>query len=196
VFGPAGTEDMIMHLQKAFAFDIGLRIQNDKQSREGSKLLVREVKQETVYEKKGVKVIAFKVDHYTNIPAFGYRIEYNGHSVVLSGDTRYSENLIRFAKGADLLVHEVVVAPDTLSKSDPRYNILMQHTTPEEVSRVFNEVKPKLAIYSHISKLYGRTEDDILKRTKAKYSGQVIIGEDLMSILIGDSVSVHNWKNK
>jgi ribonuclease Z len=196
VFGPAGTEDMIMHLQKAFAFDIGLRIQNDKQSMEGSKLLVREVKQGTVYEKKGVKVIAFEVDHYNNIPTFGYRIEYKGHSVVLSGDTRYSENLIRFAKGTDLLVHEVVVAPDTLSKSDPRYNILMQHTTPEEVAKVFNDVKPKLSIYSHISKLYGHTEEDILRRTKAHYSGPIIMGEDLMSFSIGDSVSVHAWKNK
>ena len=115
---------------------------------------------------------------------------------MLSGDTRYSENLIRFAKGTDLLVHEVVVAPDTLSKSDPRYNILMQHTTPEEVAKVFNEVKPKLAIYSHVSKLYGHTEDDILKRTKAHYSGSVIMGEDLMSFSIADSVSVHAWKNK
>jgi ribonuclease Z len=196
VFGPAGTRDMILHLQKAFAFDKDIRVQNDKQSIEGSKLLVREVKQETVYEKNRVKVIAFKVDHYDNIPAFGYRVEYNGHSVVLSGDTRYSENLIRFAKGTDLLIHEVVVAPETLSKSDRRYNILMQHTTPEEVAKVFNEVKPKLAIYSHISKLYGRTEDDLLKRTKATYSGQVIIGEDLMTISIGDTVSVHYPKNK
>jgi ribonuclease Z len=196
VYGPAGTDDMAMHLQKAFAFDINLRIQNDKQVVEGSQLLVKEVKQGTVYEKNGVKVIAFEVDHYSNIPAFGYRIEYKGHSVVMSGDTRYSQNVARFAKGTDLLVHEVVVAPDTLSKSDPRYNILMQHTTPEEVAKILNEAKPKLTIYSHISKLYGLTENDILKRTKALYSGPVLMGEDLMSFLIGDSVTVQEWKNK
>ena len=193
VFGPTGTDEMITHLQKAFAFDIKIRVENDKQLEEGSELLAKEIQQGVVYEKNGVKVIAFKVDHYSNIPSFGYRIEYNGRSVVLSGDTRYSENLIRFAKGADLLVHEVVVAPDTLGKSDPRYNILMQHTTPEQAAQVFNKVKPKLAAYSHISKIYGKTEEDIVKRTKANYSGPIIMGEDLMSFSIGDTVSVSKW---
>ena len=196
VFGPAGTDEMITYLQKAFAFDIKTRIENDKQLEEGSKLLVKEIQQGVIYEKNGVKVIAFKVDHYPNIPAFGYRIEYNGHSVVLSGDTRYSENLITFAKRTDLLVHEVVVAPDTMGKTDPRYNILMQHTTPEQAANIFNEVKPKLAVYSHISKIYGQTEEDILKRTKANYSGPLIMGEDLMSFSINDTVSISKWQNK
>ena len=193
VFGPIGTDELITNLQKAFAFDLKTRVENDRQLEEGSKLLAKEIKQEVVYEKNGVKVIAFTVDHYSNIPSFGYRIEYNGHSVVLSGDTRYSENLIRFAKGADLLVHEVVVAPDTVTKSALRYNILMQHTTPEQAAQVFNKAKPKLAAYSHISKIYGKTEEDIVKRTKANYSGPIIMGEDLMSFSIGDTVSVSKW---
>ena len=196
VFGPTGTDEMITYLQKAFAFDIKTRIENDHQLMEGSKLLVKEIQQGTIYEENGVKVIAFKVDHYPNIPAFGYRVEYKGRSVVLSGDTRYSENLITFAKPTDLLVHEVVVAPDTMGKTDPRYNILMQHTTPEQTAKVFNEVKPKLAVYSHIAKLYGQTEKDILKRTKANYSGPIIIGEDLMSFSIGDTISISKWQNK
>ena len=196
VFGPAGTAEMITHLEKAFAFDIKTRIKNDHQLEKGSELLVKEIQQGVVYEKNGVKVIAFNVDHYPNIPAVGYRIEYHGHAVVLSGDTRYSENLMRFAKGTDLLVHEVVVAPDTLGKSDRKYNIFMQHTTPEEAAKVFNTVKPKLAAYSHISKLYGQTEEDILKRTKANYSGPIVMGEDLMSFSIGDTVSIRKWQNK
>ena len=87
------------------------------------------------------------------VPAFGYRIEYNGRSVVLSGDTWYSQNLIKFAKGTDFLIHEVVIAPDTLSKSDPQYNVLMHHTIPEQAAKVFNEVQPKLAAYLHIVKI-------------------------------------------
>ncbi len=163
---------------------------------EGSKLLVKEIEQGVVYEKNGVKVIAFKVDHGIVKPAFGYRIEYNGHSVVLSGDTRYSENLIKYAKGTDLLIHEVVIAPDTLSKSDPKYHIVALHTTPEQAAKVFNEVNPKLAAYSHIAKPYGNTEEEIMKRTKANYSGPLIMGEDLMSFSIGDTISVNNWQNK
>lgn len=197
VFGPTGTNEMVKYLQKAFAFDIKIRVGDDKRAEEGSKLLVKEITQGIIYEKNGVKVIAFKVDHHPDIPAFGYRIEYGGHSVVLSGDTRYSENLIKFAKGTDLLVHEVIIAPDTLSKSDPKYPIFAHHTTVEQAAKVFNEVKPKLAAYSHISKLYGRNEQALLKRTKANYSGPFIIGEDLMSFSIGDTaVSVSAWQNK
>jgi len=196
VFGPTGTDNMIEYLQKAFDYDIKIRIEDDKAPEEGSKLLSAEIQEGVVYEKNGVKVIAFLVDHYPVVPAFGFRIEYDGHSVVLSGDTRYSENLIKYARGTDLLIHEVIIAPDTLSKSDPKYNIFAHHTTPEQAGKVFNEVKPKLAAYSHIGKMYGHNEQELLKRTKVNYSGPIIIGEDLMSFSIGDSVSVSTWHNK
>jgi ribonuclease Z len=196
VFGPTGTNEMMNYLRKAYAFDIKMRVEDDRRVEEGSKFLVKEIQQGVVYEKNGVKVIAFLVDHGYVKPAFGYRVEYNGHSVVLSGDTKYSENLIRFAKGTDLLVHEVAIAPDTLSKSDPVYLIFAHHTTVEEAAKVFNEVKPKLAAYSHIVKIYGRNEQELLRRTKANYSGQFVIGEDLMSFSIGDTVTVSQWQNK
>lgn len=196
VFGPTGTSEMLNDLRKAFAFDIRMRVEDDKRLEEGSKFLIEEINQGVIYEKNGVKVTAFEVDHFPVVPAFGYRIEYNGHVVVLSGDTRYSENVIKFAKEADLLIHEVAIAPDSLSKSDPQYNILMHHTTPEQAAKVFNEAHPKLAAYSHIVKIQGRTEEDIMKKTKANYSGGVIMGEDLMSFSINDSVSVSKWKDK
>jgi ribonuclease Z len=194
IYGPAGTADMIKYLRLAYAYDLKIRADDDKVMEEGSKLLVTEIQQGTIYDKNGVKVIAFDVDHFPIKPAFGYRIEYMGHSVVLSGDTRYSENLISFAKGTDLLIHEVIIAPDTLSKTDPKYHILAHHTTAAQAGNVFSAVKPKLAAFSHISKLYGLNEDDILKSTKANYSGPLIMGEDLMSFLIGETVTVIPWK--
>ena len=198
IFGPAGTDEMIRNLQKAFAFDIRMRIEDDRAPEEGSRFFVSEIQEGVVYEKNGVKVIAFEVDHFPIVPAFGYRIEYHGHSVVLSGDTRYSENLIRFAKGTDLLIHEVAIAPDTLNKPDPEYHIFAHHTTIEQASKIFNQVKPKLAAYSHIVKLHGLNEQELLKRTKANYSGRFMIGEDLMNFSItGDTVLVNVWeKNK
>jgi ribonuclease Z len=196
VFGPTGTSQMLNDLRKAFAFDIKMRVEDDKRLEEGSKFLVEEIQQGVIYEKNGVKVTAFEVDHRPIVPAFGYRIEYKGHSVVLSGDTRYSENVIKFAKGADLLIHEVAIAPDSLSKSDPQYHILMHHTTPEQAAKVFNEAQPKLAVYSHIVKIQGRTEQEIMMKTKANYSGEIQMGEDLMSISIGDTISVKRWSSK
>ncbi|MEO6868626.1 MAG: MBL fold metallo-hydrolase, partial [Ginsengibacter sp.] len=127
---------------------------------------------------------------------FGYRIEYGGHSVVLSGDTRYSENLIKFAKGTDLLVHEVAIASDTLKKTDPKFNILMHHTTPEQAGKVFNSVKPKLGVYSHIVTINHYPLGEIIPRTKENYVGPVVLGEDLMSFSVGDSVTMKAWDKK
>lgn len=196
VFGPEGSKQMTDYLQRAYAYDIKIRIEDDKAPLEGSKLITTDIKEGTVYDEGGVKVIAFLVDHYPIAPAFGYRIEYGGHSVVLSGDTRYSENLIKFAQGTDLLVHEVAIAPDTLSISDPKYNIIAHHTTPEQACKVFNAVKPKLAAYYHIVKLYGHTTEEIMKLSKENYSGPLILGEDLMSFSVGDSVTIKAWKEK
>jgi ribonuclease Z len=196
VFGPKGTRQMTDYLQKAYQYDIGIREEDDKASPEGIKLVTTDIEEGTVYEEDGVKVIAFLVDHYPIVPAFGYKIEFGGHSVVLSGDTRYSENLIKFAKGTDLLVHEVAIASDTLKKTDPRYNILAHHTTPEQAAKVFTAVKPKLAVYSHIVRLYAYPAEEILNRTKENYSGPVILGEDLMSFSVGDIVTMKAWAKK
>ncbi|HLO92014.1 MAG TPA: MBL fold metallo-hydrolase [Lentimicrobium sp.] len=186
VFGPAGTKHMTDYLQMAYEFDIAIRVADDNVLIEGSKLVTTDIQEGTVYDEDGVKVIAFSVDHYPVVPAFGYRIEYGGHSVVLSGDTRYSENLIKYARGTDLLVHEVAISTDTLSKSDPKYHILAHHITPEQAAKVFNAVKPKLAVFSHIVRLYNAPTVDILKRTKADYPGPIILGEDLMSFAVGE----------
>jgi ribonuclease Z len=71
-----------------------------------------EIQPGVVYERGGMKVTAFEVPHSIS-PASGYRIDANGRSIVLSGDTRYSETLIRNAQGVDLLVHEVVFGATT-----------------------------------------------------------------------------------
>ena len=195
VFGPKGTKKMLHNLREAYSYDISIRVSDDKRTEEGSKFWVTEIHEGVIYEKNGVKVIAFDVDHHPIVPAFGYRVEYNGHSVVLSGDTRYSENLARYAKEADLLIHEVAIAPDTLSKTDPQYNVLMHHTTPEQAAMIFDKALPKLAAFSHIVKIRGLTEEDIMKKTKAGYPGRVVMGEDLMSFSISDTVTVNKQGN-
>ncbi|MDN3655419.1 MBL fold metallo-hydrolase [Ferruginibacter paludis] len=196
VFGPAGARQMTDYLQKAYAFDMKIRVEDDNVAIEGGQLVTTDIKEGIVYEKNGVKVIAFLVDHYPVIPAFGYRIEYAGHAVVLSGDTRYSANLIRFAKGTDLLVHEVVIAPGTLKVTDPKYHILAHHTTPEQACRVFKAVQPKLAVYDHIVRLYGHSPDEIIKLTQLNYSGPFVVGEDLMNFSVGDTVTIKRWGEK
>jgi ribonuclease Z len=194
VFGPEGTTEMIQNLEKAFAFDIRIRIEGGKAPAQGGRLSAADIRQGTVYEKNGVKVTAFLVDHFPLVPAFGYRIEYKGHTVVLSGDTRYCENLIANAKGVDLLVHEVVISPETVSPSDPKYRIFATHTRPEQAGKIFGLVKPKLAVYSHIVEVFtGWGAQELYDHTKSVYSGAFVVGKDLMRFSVGDTVSSGSW---
>jgi ribonuclease Z len=149
-----------------------------------------------VYDRGGVKITAFAVDHGNPpIPAYGYRLEFGGRSVVISGDTRPSENLVRFAKGADVLVHEVMAAfPDAAGGERVR-QLLSSHTSPEEAADIFVKVAPKLAVYTHVSLVTtpeNRTAllGTIIPRTRSVYAGPLEIGEDLMTIEVTDTVRV------
>ncbi|MGA9120653.1 MAG: MBL fold metallo-hydrolase [Bacteroidota bacterium] len=188
LIGPAGTTEMAGFLEKAFAFDVRIRVEEGGQVAGGGQISARNIVQGLVYEEHGVRVTAFDVDHGIVKPAFGYRIEYGGHSVVLSGDTRFSENVIEFSKGADVLIHEVVLAPTDIKPSTRGYIAFAHHTTPEQAAEVFSRVKPKLAVYSHIVSLWGLKDEELTLRTRKVYPGPFEVGEDLMSFVISDSV--------
>jgi ribonuclease Z len=188
LIGPAGTTEMAGYLEKAFAFDVRMRIEDGHQAPAGGQISARDVVQGLVYEEHGVRVTAFDVDHGIVKPALGYRIEFRGHVVVLSGDTRFSENVIEFSKGADLLIHEVVLAPTDIKPSSRGYPAFAHHTTPEQAAEVFSRVKPKLAVFSHIVSNWGLKDEEVALRTRRLYSGPFEVGEDLMSFVITDSV--------
>ena len=193
VWGPTGTKQMMDDLQKAYSFDIHMRRDVDeKLPATGVVVQATDIQPGAVYENAGVKVTAFLVDHGPVQPALGYRVDYNGHSVVLSGDTRYSENLIRAAKGTDVLVHEVIdtEAYAHLSNSytaEERAHVIAHHTTAEQAGTLFTKVAPKLAVYSHIVPPDVPT---LVEQTRKTYSGPLEVGEDLMTIEIGDRITV------
>jgi ribonuclease BN (tRNA processing enzyme) len=89
VIGPAGTKDLMLNLERAYEGDIRVRTADEHYPPEGVKVVADEFPAEgVVYDKEGVRVTAFEVDHGDVIkPAYGYRIDYKGRSVVLSGDT-------------------------------------------------------------------------------------------------------------
>ena len=192
VRGPTGTAAMMSHLQQAFAYDVRIRTENDGVSPEGVALAVEEIGEGVVYDKGGVKITSFEVDHAPVKPALGYRIDYSGRSIVLSGDTRVSQNLLRHAQNVDVLVHEVF-APATLQRAGVpaarAKSIVDYHTTPEQAGEVFARLKPKLAVYSHIC-MPSATEEDLVPGTRKTYTGPLELGEDLMAIDIGETIRV------
>jgi ribonuclease Z len=191
VWGPAGTRAMMDHLQQAFAFDIHMRRDVDEHlPAAGITVVSHEVTADgVVFSEDGVTVTAFLVDHGPVQPAFGYRVEYRGRSVVLSGDTRVSENLVRHAQGADVLVHEVI-DPEAV-RNRPGLStaiadaIIAHHTTPQQAGEVFRRVAPRLAVYSHAP-----NTERVLAQTRAVYTGPLQGAEDLLTILIGAQIEV------
>ncbi|MEO7851334.1 MAG: MBL fold metallo-hydrolase [Rubrivivax sp.] len=96
VYGPAGTKGLMDGLAQAYAWDIKARIADQGLKPEAIRAEVTEVVEGVVYEQAGVKVTAIEVDHGDLLkPALGYRVDYAGRSVTISGDTRFSENLIK-----------------------------------------------------------------------------------------------------
>jgi ribonuclease Z len=197
VIGPVGAKSLMANLEKAYALDIKIRIEDEKLPPEGIATAVEEFEQDgVVYDKDGVKVIAFTVDHGPAIkPAVGYRIEYKGRTVVISGDTRYDQNVIKYGTGVDLLIHEVCIARPELLSNIYYQRVVAHHTNPREAGQVFSLAKPKLAVYTHLvflanDKVPRASVDDIVAGTRETYSGPLQVGEDLMSFEIGDTVTV------
>jgi ribonuclease Z len=203
VIGPLGAKTLMENLERAYALDIKIRIADEKLPPEGIAVIVEEFDRDgIVYERNGVKVIAFEVDHGDVIkPAYGYRIEYAGRAAVISGDTRYCANVVKYGAGADLLVHEVAaVRPELMGQAHIR-RIMAHHVTPREAGRVFAQTKPKLAAYTHFVMLASAQVPppalaDIVAETRQVYDGPLELGEDLMSFDIGASVTVRRHQRE
>jgi ribonuclease Z len=197
VIGPTGAKRLMENLEKAYADDIKIRVADEKLPLSGIATDVSEFDRDgLVYEKNGVKVIAFEVDHGDVIkPCYGYRVEYGGRSAVFSSDTRYNENVIKYGKGADLLVHEVAMARPELMKEAYIQRIIGHHTVPYDCGRVFAQTRPKLAAFTHVVQIASPqvpppTLDDIIAEVRRAYDGEFIVGEDLMSFEIDDTVTM------
>ena len=188
VYGPVGTRQMMEHLPLAFHVDI--RVRSKSYQPAGVKLVAQEISEGVVFERDGVVVSSFEVDHGgEELPAFGFRIDYQGRAAVLSGDTTFNENLIRHAQGVDLLVHEVTaVGGDAAEDPKQLKRIGANHTTPEQAGEVFARTGPKLAVYNHLLLFGSATAADLIPATRRKYDGPLLVGEDLLQIEIGAEI--------
>jgi ribonuclease Z len=198
VYGPQGTTAMMKNLFAAFSEDRRIRIEDEHYPASGLEIDSHDIDEGPVFERNGVKVSAFPVFHGEHIkPALGYRIDYKGHSVVLSGDTKYSKRVETEATGSDLLVHEVAAVsgdPEAVLARYPAYRIILDHhTDPQQAGALFAKAKPKLAVYSHIVLPSNRadgvpaaTPGEITAQTRRSYSGPLVVGADMMQFVVTD----------
>ena len=191
VLGPRGTRDMMTHLREAYAEDIRIRMEDERLPETGVAVDATDIVDGIVYDHNGVKVTVFTVDHGPAVrPALGYRVDYNGRSVVIVGDTRYTESVVRAARNADLLIYPMAMAA---SGSPMEPTVRIHFTTPEDAGRIFAQAHPRLVVYNHIILLGdpAPTINDILTRTRATYDGPLEIGDDLLTIRVGTAIDTY-----
>ncbi|HAC58602.1 MBL fold metallo-hydrolase [Parvibaculum sp.] len=170
LYGPPGVETVAKGFDLAYSLDDGYRIAHHGPeffSEEGAAYLpiVVDVPSRdssvTVYDEGGVKVTAFRVSHEPVDPAYGYRIDYKGRSVVFSGDTKKDGNVARFGKDVDVLIHEALadhmvhMLEEGLElRGDRRAKVMHDipdyHATPVQAAEIANEAGAKLLVYTHI----------------------------------------------
>jgi ribonuclease Z len=176
---------MTEHLVQAFAFDIHIRqTASDPLPAKGVEIDAKEVGQGETYNDGSTQVSAFLVDHGTVKPAFGYRVDSAGHSVVISGDTKFCQNLADFARGADCLIH-AAWSPAWKNSTPPSKRSI---GSAEDAGRVFAILKPKLGVVYHY-----KDEEGLSDAVRKEYNGPFVIAKDLMVIKIGKTVT---WNGK
>lgn len=196
ITGPVGTKALTDGLSAAYAKDHDIRIADAGLDPQGVAWEVREFDSDgVVYEQEGVTVTAFEVDHGKNLkPAYGYRVDYDGRSVVISGDTKPDVNVVKYGTGADLLIHEVAMAAEAIKDRPPVKIIMGHHTNPAEAAGIFSQTRPKMAAFTHFVFLGmgpGRPDAaDVMEEASQGYDGPMIDGVDLMQFVIGETVEL------
>ena len=168
VYGPQGVEFVTRGFEEAYQSDYFFR--NEHHGDEvaplhsvGFESITIDLNEPIIIEKDGLKVTAFEVPHDPVKPALAFRFDYKGRSIVISGDTIYSENLISYSKDADVLFHEALSmnivsmmedftkrsGNDLLSKI--LFDVQDYHTDPVDAAKAANEAGVKHLIFYHLA---------------------------------------------
>ncbi|HUH99132.1 MAG TPA: MBL fold metallo-hydrolase [Anaerolineales bacterium] len=208
VIGPTGVERVVQGFNLAYQLDAGYRVAHHgpemvPPAGAGGIAKPFELSGEpnaavVVFEQDGVRVTAFKVDHRPVEPAVGYRFDYRGRSVAVSGDTVYSESLLEHSRGADVLFHEALnlemvrlmnenarlVNSPSLKKVTQ--DIPSYHSTPEQAARIASAAQVGHLIYYHIIPPLPRPmlKNLFLGDAKNYYRGPITVGEDGMLVFL------------
>lgn len=202
VTGPIGTSQVVAGFNAAYRIDAGYRTAHhgpDIAPASGFGLTAEEfdlsdldATNRVVFSDGDVLVTAFSVSHEPVRPAFGYRVDYKGRSVVISGDTAYSQTLVAAAKGADVLFHDAL-APDMVAllaeaanaNEQPRLAKIMSdipdyHASPQDAARAAAASEVRALVLTHIvppmpSRIFHSL---FLGDAKARFRGELRIGED------------------
>ncbi|MBW2220198.1 MAG: MBL fold metallo-hydrolase [Deltaproteobacteria bacterium] len=207
VFGPEGIKDVVDGYNLAYKHDTSYRIAHhgvDIFPPEACVPVAKTIRlaekdgAELFFDRNGLKAYAFRVDHSPATPSYGYRFEYKGNVVVISGDTKKIDNLTKHAKNADIFICEglrmelVKRVSDYAEKTGrPRigkmlFDTLDYHIDPVDAGKVAKEANAKKLVFNHIvppvtnflvKRIFLDGVDDV-------YDGDIVMGEDGMEFIL------------
>ncbi|AJW45999.1 MBL fold metallo-hydrolase [Ralstonia mannitolilytica] len=191
-WGPPPLAAMTTRFLELYDYDIRTRIADEGRPPLAPMIHPHEITEGgLVMQDANVKVTSALVKHPPVAPALAFRFDSADRSIVISGDTAPSENLVRLAYGADVLVHEVMHLPslDRLLATEPnaktlREHLLASHTSTEDVGRIATEAKVKTLVLSHfVPGGYPYLEDAVwLDAVRPHFKREIIVGRDLQEI--------------
>ncbi|MDX2170433.1 MAG: MBL fold metallo-hydrolase [Deltaproteobacteria bacterium] len=202
IYGPAGTTKVVDGFDQAYSFDADYRTLHHGEEympRAAAPAVGHDVPlgeaqdaDAVVFDRNGLKVTMFRVHHDPVTPAVGYRFDYNGRSVVISGDTGKSVGVATHAKGADILIHEALnremmgrISEVAGRVGQPRlgkmaHDTLNYHTSPVEAAELARDAGVPTLVLTHVvpGPRNAIMRSMFLDGVSDVYSGEVIVGED------------------
>jgi ribonuclease Z len=183
LYGPPGVSRLARAMLEFFRDDIHYRRDLlEKHPAAGATIKTHDVHEGVVYDDGTVRVTAFLVDHRPVQPAFGYRFDSGGRSIVVSGDTRPTPNLVKFAKGVDVLVLEAYLPEHFLKVDTPEVAARLSHyhTSAEEAGQIAAEAGVKTLVLTHL--IPAGAAETFRQRAAKAFQGKIVIGDDLVRI--------------
>ena len=189
VYGPAGTRAVVVGLRAMLAPDVGYRRAHHADLDWDPPLDVREIGPGVVLHEAGVRIVAAASDHRPVEPTLAYRIEHDGHTVVIAGDSVPCAGLDELCAGADVYVQTVL--RDDLVRLVPAQRFvdtIDYHSTVEQAAQTAERAGVHTLVLTHQipSPAPGAREEWLSLATRS-FRGRVLFGEDLMSVTTGSA---------
>jgi ribonuclease BN (tRNA processing enzyme) len=191
-WGPPPLREMTDLFLEMNAYDIKTRISDEGRVPIAPLLHPHELTRGgRVLQDENVTVTAALVRHPPVVPAFGFRFDTRDRSIVISGDTAPSDDLVKLAQGADVLVHDALYVPgvDRIVAGIPnatrlKESILSHHTSAEDAGRIAQAARVKTLVLSHLVPAEDPTVTDQtwIDAARSHFAGEIIVGRDLMEI--------------
>ncbi|OHV59754.1 hydrolase [Mesorhizobium sp. LCM 4577] len=187
VFGPPGTGRYWQQFCQAMAFDIEIRIVDEGRPDIRDLIKVEEFAEGAVLNERGLTVTTLRVDHPPVTDCFALRFEHGGRSVVFSADTAFFPPLAGFARGADILVHEAMLAEGverlvarTGNGARLREHLFASHSLAEEAGRIASDADMRRLVLNHLIPADDPAigEADWTDAVRKTWSGDLTIARD------------------